>query len=99
MAANFRIRKTRRTNRLDVTLSGHFDGSSAAHLANVLARNHHRYGIIHIDTDALVAVSGFARQVLRARLMGHAWAGHRCRFSGRWAQTLQEQLPTARSAA
>jgi len=99
MAANFRIRKTRRRNRLEVALSGDFDGSSAAHLANVLERNRQRYGVIHILTDGIGQVTPFGCQVFRARMAGQPWAGRLCRFAGKWAAALEEQLPATRRAA
>lgn len=99
MAANFRIRKTRRRNRLEVALRGDFDGSSAAQLANVLARNHERYPLIQILTDDMGEVTAFGCQVLRVRMAGHGWAGRRCRFAGKWAAALQEQVPADRKAA
>ena len=99
MAANFQIHKSRKQRRLDVTLSGDFDGSSAAQLANVLERNRDRYATICIATDAVAGVNAFGCQVLRARLMGQEWAARQCRFIGRFAGPLGEQLPTAKKAA
>ena len=99
MAANFRIRKTRRRNRLEVALSGDFDGSSAAQLANVLERNRERYAVIRVLTEDLGHVAGFGCQVLRARMIGQSWAGRLCRFTGKWAAVLQEQVPASRNAA
>jgi anti-anti-sigma regulatory factor len=99
MAANFHIHKSRKQRRLDVTLSGDFDGSSAAQLANVLERNRDRYATICIVTDGIACVNAFGCQVLRARLMGHKWASRQCRFCGKFAGPLGEQLPTAKRAA
>ncbi|MFH1984261.1 MAG: hypothetical protein ABIL58_20660 [Pseudomonadota bacterium] len=99
MAANFRIRKTRRPNRLEVALSGDFDGSSAAHLANVLERNRERYGVIRILTDGMGQVTTFGCQVFRGRMAGQVWAGRQCRFAGKWADALEEQIPAIRKAA
>jgi len=99
MAANFRVRKTRRPNRLEVALSGDFDGSSAAHLANVLERNRERYAMIRISTDGMGTVTAFGCQVFRARMAGRPWAGRLCRFTGKWAAMLEAQVPATRNAA
>jgi hypothetical protein len=99
MAANFRIRKTRRRNRLEVALSGDFDGSSAAQLANVLERNRERYAVIRVLTDDVGQVVDFGCHVLRARMIGQPWAARQCRFAGKWAAVFQKQVPVNRKAA
>jgi len=65
MAANFKIRISKKNDSLHLNLSGELDGTSAHELLNVLRNHPQRVSRIFIHTDYLSHLHSFGREVFR----------------------------------
>ena len=68
MAANFKIGIYRNNGSLYLKLSGDFDGTSAHELLNVLKNYSRHPSSIFIDTDLLICVNSFGREIFRKNI-------------------------------
>ena len=68
MAGNFHISCSRKDSILNVNLKGDFDGTSAYELLNVLERNVNNTSTIFIQTNDLLNVYPFGKDLFQKKL-------------------------------
>ncbi len=88
MASNFRISIHRNSNRLELNLTGDFDGTSACELLNVLQGNSDGVTRVFINTSSLREIYPFGRDTFQNNLYRLKKKPMRLVFTGKNATSI-----------
>ncbi len=91
MTAKFKVLVERHHVRLDLSLFGDFDGSSAYTLLNVIVKNIVRYNNIVINTNGLKCVQDYGVQVFAANLKRVTQRHKPPSITGRFKERFQQE--------